>query len=114
MTAAPAGPDLLLLVAHGGAEPAFATHALHLAGAAAALGDSVGLYFAGDGVSWLLAEPAGAAGRLAELAEAGVAVYACPGSLTDHGVTPALAGWQRLGAAAAVELAHAARLVLSL
>ena len=46
-------PDFLVLLAHGTAEPAFARHAFHLAAAAAALGRSVGLYFAVEGTTWL-------------------------------------------------------------
>ena len=107
--------DFLVLIAHGTAEPAFARHAFHLAAAAAALGRSVGLYFAVDGTTWLSgAAPQDITGQLEELRELGVAMYACPASLSQHGLVQETDAYSLLGAAAAVRLAHQAKTMVSL
>ena len=108
-------PDFLVLLAHGTAEPAFARHAFHLAAAAAALGRSVGLYFAVEGTTWLSdAVPPAVTGQLEELRELGVVMYACPASLSEHGLVQETDAYSLLGAAAAVRLATRARTMVSL
>ena len=107
--------DFLVLIAHGTAEPAFGRHAFHLAAAAAAFGKSVGLYFAVEGTTWLSdAVPGDVTGQLDELRALGVAVYACPASLSEHDLVQETHAYSLLGAAAAVRLAHRARTVVSL
>ena len=107
--------DLLVLLAHGTDEPAFAAHAFHLAGAAAALGHSVGIYLAVKGTSWLSeTAPRDVAGELEELRAMGVTVYACPRSLADNDVAPSADSYRPLGATAAVRLARKAGTTLSL
>jgi predicted peroxiredoxin len=107
--------DFLVLIAHGTAEPAFARHAFHLAAAAAAFGKSVGLYFAVEGTTWLSdAAPQDISSQLEELRELGVVMYACPASLSDHGLVQETDAYRLLGAAAAVRLANRAKTMVSL
>jgi predicted peroxiredoxin len=107
--------DLLVLLAHGTDEPAFAAHAIHLAAAAAALGNSVGIYLAVKGTTWLSeTAPQDVAAELEELRAMGVAVYACPRSLAENDVTPKVGAYRPLGATAAVRLARRAGTTLSL
>lgn len=108
-------PDFLVLIAHGTDQPAFARHAFHLAAAAAALGRSVALYFAADGTTWLSeGVPQDITGQLEELRELGVVMYACPASLSDHGLVQETDAYSLLGAAAAVRLATRAKTMVSL
>lgn len=108
------GLDLLILLAHGTSAPAFAAHAFHLAAAGASLGRAVGLYLAVEGTTWLSEEaPRDPAEQLEELRELGVLVYACPNSLTQHGITPGVDACTLLGATA-VRLLHRATTVVSL
>jgi predicted peroxiredoxin len=107
--------DLLILLAHGTAAPAFAAHAFHLAAAGAALGHAVGLYLAVDGTAWLADEaPLGTAERLDELRELGVVIYACPASLSERGIAATDGICLPLGATAAARLVRRAGAVMSL
>ena len=107
--------DLLVLLAHGTDEPAFAAHAFHLAAAAAALGQSVGIYLAVKGTTWLgETAPPDVAGELEELRAMGVAVYACPRSLADNDLTPSAGAYLPLGATAAARLLRLAGATVSL
>lgn len=106
--------DVLIALFHGTDEPAYAAHALRLALAATALGDSAGLYLAVHGTTLLDAEsPEGLAATLAEAREFGVTVYACPTSLAEHGLSPAAGTYEPLGAAAALEAIRRAHTVIS-
>lgn len=107
--------DVLIALVHGTDEPAYATHALRLALAATAFGDTVGLYLAVHGTTLLAAEaPEGLAATLAEARELGVSVYACPTSLAEHTLSPPAGTYEPLGAAAALDVMRRAHTVVSL
>lgn len=107
--------DLIILLAHGLDEPGFALHALHLALAASALGDNVGLYLAVEGTTLL--SPGAArelTDQLSTARDVGIHVYACPGSLAAHGLNPPSEAYEPLGATAAVDLMERTHTVISL
>lgn len=107
--------DLIILLAHGLDEPGFAIHALHLALAASALGENVGLYLAVEGTTLLSPNaPRELTEQLNIAHDFGVHVYACPGSLAAHGINPPPEAFEPLGATAAVNLMERARTVISL
>lgn len=109
------GLDLLVMLAHPVSEPDRAAHALRLLGAALALGDVAALYLVAGGVTLLGPDaPEELHSTMDMLRDLELTVYACPTALADHALTPSGDTFQVLGAAAAVELAHHARLVLSL
>lgn len=107
--------DLLIVLAHPVSEPDHAAQALRLLGAGLAMGDVAALYLTAGGATLLGPDsPQELRDTLDMLRDLELAVYACPTALADHGLTPDQGSYQVLGAAAAVELAHRARLVLSL
>ena len=107
--------DLLVMLANPVSKPDRAAHALRLLGVALAMGDVAALYLVAGGVTLLGPDvPHELRDTMDMLRELELAVYACPTALADHALTPDRDSFQVLGAAAAVELAHHARLVMSL
>lgn len=109
------GPcDVLIALWHGTDEPAYASHALRLALASTAFGDSVGLYLAVHGTT-LLAEdaPEDLTATLVEARELGLNIYACPTSIAEHELSPPTGTYEPLGAAAALEAMRQAHTVVT-
>lgn len=114
MSTGAASHDVLIALLHGTDEPAYASHALRLALASTALGDTVALYLAVHGTTLLAADaPEGLRATLEEARELGLKVYACPTSLAEHELSSPAGTFEPLGAAAALEVMRQAHTVIT-